>query len=114
MSRIQGRLCININYEFRYLVKEEDRFRAALALQISNLWSRSMFAYQLGLFDLPQSVAFFSSVNIDTVLRKDSQMDCLTPSNPCGLKQGYGVPFGRSYDMAEILKITQGSLNVKR
>lgn len=91
-------------------MKEEDQFRAALALQITNLWTRSMFAYQMGLRDLPQSVAFFSSVDIDTVLRKETHYDCKTPSNPYGLKQGYGIPFGSSYDICEILEKTKGSL----
>ena len=94
----------------RYLVKEEDKFRAALALQITNLWTRSMFAHQLNMNDLPQAVAFFSSVDIDTVLRKETNMDCETPSNPYGLRQGYGVPYGSSYDIYQILKKTKGSL----
>ena len=34
-----------------------------------------MFAYKLGLNDLPQSVAFFSAVDIDRCLRKEVTMD---------------------------------------
>jgi len=109
--KIDGRFCISIHDEVRYLVKTEDRFRAALALQITNLWTRSLFAHQLGMNDLPQAVAFFSSVDIDTVLRKETNMDCQTPSNPYGLKQGYGVPFGQSYDIYQILEETKGSLD---
>nr|CAG4640618.1 EOG090X00SQ [Eulimnadia texana] len=108
--KIQGRFCISIHDEVRYLVSKEDRFRAALALQIANLWTRAMFAYQLGMNDLPQSVAFFSSVDIDTVIRKEVDMDCVTPSNPYGLRQGYSVPFGESYDVYKILKHTTGKL----
>jgi len=44
---------ISIHDEVRYLVKEEDAERAALALQIANLWVRSLFAYQCGIDDLP-------------------------------------------------------------
>lgn len=50
---IDGRLCISIHDEIRYLVKSEDRYRAALALQIANLWTRSMFSYQLGMGEVP-------------------------------------------------------------
>ena len=39
--------------QVRYLVRSEDRYRAALALQITNLLTRSMFAYRLGMKDLP-------------------------------------------------------------
>lgn len=40
--------------QVRYIVKDEDRYRLALALQITNLLTRSMFAHKLGLNDLPQ------------------------------------------------------------
>uniref|UniRef100_U3I9P8 DNA polymerase subunit gamma-1 n=1 Tax=Anas platyrhynchos platyrhynchos TaxID=8840 RepID=U3I9P8_ANAPP len=38
---ISGRFCISIHDEVRYLVQEQDRYRAALALQITNLLTRS-------------------------------------------------------------------------
>jgi len=50
---INGRFCISIHDEVRYLIASSDRYRAALALQITNLLTRSMFAYKLGLDDLP-------------------------------------------------------------
>lgn len=74
---IDGRFCISIHDEVRYLVREEDRYRAALALQITNLLTRCMFAYKLGLNDLPQSVAFSVQL-IDRCLRKEVTMDCKT------------------------------------
>ncbi|KAJ1179987.1 hypothetical protein NDU88_005215 [Pleurodeles waltl] len=91
---IDGRFCISIHDEVRYLVKCEDRYRAALALQITNLLTRSMFAYKLGMLDLPQSVAFFSAVDIDQCLRKEVNMDCTTPSNPTGMERRYGITQG--------------------
>lgn len=120
---IDGRFCISIHDEVRYLVRSEDRYRAALALQITNLLTRccalsseyihtdklfalegmltvlssscrSMFAHSLGMHDLPQSVAFFSAVDIDQCLRKEVVMDCVTPSNPTGVERKYGLPPG--------------------
>lgn len=38
---IDGRFCISIHDEVRYLVRSEDRYRAAMALQITNLLTRS-------------------------------------------------------------------------
>ena len=43
--------------QVRYLVRSEDRYRAALALQITNLLTRSMFAHQLNMNDLPQVIS---------------------------------------------------------
>ncbi|KAM6202157.1 DNA polymerase subunit gamma-1 isoform 2-T2 [Rhynchocyon petersi] len=107
---IEGRFCISIHDEVRYLVREEDRYRAALALQITNLLTRCMFAYKLGLNDLPQSVAFFSTVDIDQCLRKEVTMDCKTPSNPTGMERRYGIPQGEALDIYQIIELTKGSL----
>ncbi|XP_032476134.1 DNA polymerase subunit gamma-1 isoform X2 [Phocoena sinus] len=107
---IDGRFCISIHDEVRYLVREEDRYRAALALQITNLLTRCMFAYKLGLNDLPQSVAFFSTVDIDQCLRKEVTMDCKTPSNPTGMERRYGIPEGEALDIYQIIELTKGSL----
>jgi DNA polymerase family A len=96
---IRARLCISIHDELRYLVKEEDQYRAALALQVANLWTRALISYKMGLVDLPVSVAFFSGVDIDTVLRKEVSTTTVTPSNP------NPVPPGVSLDMYELLKI---------
>ncbi|GAV99900.1 dna polymerase gamma [Lentinula edodes] len=99
---IGARYLISVHDELRYLVKEEDRFRAALALQIANLWTRSMFAYKLGLDDLPQGVAFFSAVDVDGVLRKEVDMTCVTPSQPIP------IPPGESLDIGDVLTRTNG------
>lgn len=45
---------ISVHDEIRYLVKEEDKHRAALALQISNMWTRALFAHRLQMESLPQ------------------------------------------------------------
>ncbi|KAJ3910517.1 gamma DNA-directed DNA polymerase [Lentinula edodes] len=99
---IGARYLISVHDELRYLVKEEDKFRAALALQIANLWTRSMFAYKLGLDDLPQGVAFFSAVDVDGVLRKEVDMTCVTPSQPIP------IPPGESLDIGDVLTRTNG------
>lgn len=38
-----------------------------------------------------QSVAFFSLVDVDSVLRKEVDAPCLTPSNPAPVPPGYAV-----------------------
>jgi len=97
---------ISVHDEVRYLVKEEDKYRATLALQIANLWTRSLFAYRLGLDDLPLSVAFFSGVDVDFVLRKEVDMECITPSQPEPLDKGECLTIKES-----IIKTNGGSLH---
>ncbi|PHH73586.1 hypothetical protein CDD80_3717 [Ophiocordyceps camponoti-rufipedis] len=94
---IDARLAITVHDEIRYLVKKTDRYRAALALQVANVWTRAMFAQQVGIDDLPQSCAYFSAVDIDHVLRKEVDMECVTPSHPTP------IPPGESLDIKGIL-----------
>lgn len=113
--KIDGRFCISIHDEVRYLVNSEDRYRAALALQITNLLTRSLFAYKLGMNDLPQSVAFFSAVDIDLIIRKEVTMDCKTPSNPRGFARIHGIEEGEALDIYDILRLTNnGSLEKRK
>lgn len=95
---INARLAITVHDEIRYLVKDEDKYRAALALQVSNLWTRAMFSQQMGINDLPQSCAYFSAVDIDHVLRKEVDMDCITPSHSTP------IPHGESIDIQKLLR----------
>lgn len=63
------------------------------------------FSCRIGLNDLPQSIAFFTSVEVDRALRKEAQMDCKTPSNPHGLKAGYGIPLGETLDIQKAIEM---------
>lgn len=100
---IDARLAISVHDEIRYLVKEEDKYRAARALQISNIWTRAIFSENLGMKDLPQSCAFFSAVDVDSVLRKEVDMDCITPSHPVA------IPPGESLDILKLLSLKESS-----
>ena len=94
---INARLALTVHDEIRYLAREEDKYRAAMALQVANVWTRAMFAEQMGIDDLPQSCAYFSAVDIDHVLRKEVDMDCVTPSHPTA------IPPGESLDIMQLL-----------
>lgn len=94
---IDARLAITVHDEIRYVVKEEDKYRAAMAMQVGNVWTRAMFSQQMGINDLPQACAYFSAVDIDHVLRKEVDMDCITPSHHTA------IPHGESLDIASLL-----------
>lgn len=94
---IDARLAITVHDEIRYLVKEKDKYRGAMALQVANVWTRAMFSQQMGINDLPQSCAYFSAVDIDHVLRKEVDMDCVTPSHPTKIQPG------ESLDISQLL-----------
>jgi DNA polymerase gamma 1 len=106
--KIDARFSISIHDEVRYLVREEDVDRAALALHYTNLFVRAMFAARLGMHDLPAGIAFFEAVDIDTVLRKEVHMDCITPSHPTP------IPHGRAVDMYDCYVTTGARLSPPR
>ncbi len=108
---IKGRFVISIHDEVRYLVREEDAYRAALALQMANMFVRAMFCQELEMNSLPIDVAFFSGVDVDQVMRKEPSADCVTPSNPQGLEWGYGIKNGECLTMKEIIDLTKGKLS---
>ncbi|KAF2844677.1 DNA polymeras-like protein gamma [Plenodomus tracheiphilus IPT5] len=95
---LDARLAITVHDEIRYLVADSDRYRAAMALQVANLWTRAMFSQQMGINELPQSCAYFSAVDIDKVLRKEVDMDCITPSHHTP------IPHGESLDIMALLE----------
>lgn len=101
---IDARFMLSVHDEVRYLARESDKDRTALALQIANLWTRAMFAFKLNMDDLPESCAFFAAVDIDHVLRKEVDDPCVTPSQP------EAIPSGESLDIHAILARTHGSL----
>ncbi|XP_055336011.1 DNA polymerase subunit gamma-1-like isoform X2 [Paramacrobiotus metropolitanus] len=107
---IDARFCLSIHDEVRYIVAERDRYRLALALHMTNLMTRAMFAHKLGFNDLPQSVAYFSAVDVDKVMRKEVNTDCMTPSNSEGLEKNYGVMKGETVDVFQALEKTGGAL----
>lgn len=95
---IPGRVALSIHDEVRFLVPEGEKYRAALALQIANLWTRAAFVQVVGVQDLPLSVAFFSAVDIDKVLRKEVHLSCITPSN------SVTIPPGQALDIYKLLE----------
>ena len=102
---IDARFMLSVHDEVRYLSREEDKLRTALALQIANLWTRAMFVFKLNMDDLPEGCAFFAAVDIDHVLRKEVDDPCVTPSQPTPIRPG------ESLDIGTILERTNGSLH---
>uniref|UniRef100_A0A1I8BN44 DNA-directed DNA polymerase n=1 Tax=Meloidogyne hapla TaxID=6305 RepID=A0A1I8BN44_MELHA len=101
--RIRARFMISIHDEVRYMVADEDKYRCALALTLSNMYVRAAISESLGIRELPRSVAFFSQVDIDKVLRKEVTLDCETPN-------GEKVENGEALTIEQIIDKTGGSL----
>lgn len=88
LYKIPARLLLTIHDEVRYLAPVSHQYRAAFVLQLANFWTRAYFSYRLGITDLPLSVAFFSGVDFDKVLRKDPNQTCRTITSPVDIPPG--------------------------
>lgn len=99
---IKTHFVLSIHDEVRFLVKNEHRYLAALALQIANLWTRCYFVAAVGMDDLPLNCAFFSAVDIDHCLRKEVTMDCKTPTNSIAEEPGESLDI---YQLIEKLQL---------
>ncbi|XP_033223118.1 DNA polymerase subunit gamma-1, mitochondrial isoform X2 [Belonocnema kinseyi] len=110
LMRDNARFCLSFHDEIRYLVSTKYKYNAALAMHITNLLTRSFCSSRLGIQDLPMSVAFFTSVEVDTVLRKEASADCKTPSNPHGLESGYEISPGENLDIWKAIEKSGGLL----
>ncbi|RGP71501.1 DNA polymerase mitochondrial [Fusarium longipes] len=102
---IDARVALTVHDEIRYLVKDEDKYRTALALQVANVWTRAMFSQQVGINDLPQSCAYFSAVDIDHVLRKEVDMECITPSHQTPIPPGESIDINDLLDKGEAARL---------
>ncbi|KAF1766699.1 hypothetical protein GCK72_006657 [Caenorhabditis remanei] len=102
--KIDARFVISIHDEVRYMCKEKDAPRLALALQLSNLLVRAFISQRVGICQLPNTVAFFSQVDCDTVLRKEVDTESI---NPDGTKIENGV----AWTIDDLLKLTGGKLD---
>lgn len=102
---IDARVALTVHDEIRYLVKEQDKYRTALALQVANVWTRAMFAQQVGINDLPQSCAYFSAVDIDHVLRKEVDMECITPSHQTPIPPGESIDINALLNQGKAAKL---------
>lgn len=112
LMKDKARLCLTFHDEVRYLVPSKVKYNAAVAMHVTNLLVRSLFVSKLKMQDLPMSVAFFTSVEIDSALRKEASQDCNTPSNPQGLQNGYGIPHGESLNVWDAISKSKGCVGV--
>ncbi|GBC08066.1 hypothetical protein RclHR1_00790016 [Rhizophagus clarus] len=108
---INARFMLSVHDDVRYLVKEDDAYRAALALQISNLWTRAMFSHMLGIEDLPLTTAFFSGIDIDHVYRKEVDMKCNTISHQIEIDPGTRVSIQEILKYQRTLRRNDSSLH---
>lgn len=112
LMKDKARLCLTFHDEVRYLVPSKHKYNAALAMHVTNLLVRSFFVSKLNMQDLPMSVAFFTSVEIDSALRKEASQDCTTPSNPQGLQNGYGISNGESLNVWDAISKSKGCVGI--
>jgi DNA polymerase gamma 1 len=96
---IDGRLCLTLHDEARFIVRESHATQAVYALQLANATIRAHFIDRMGLDNIPAGIIWHGSVDVDKVLRKEPNAPCVTPSQPTPIPPGYGV------DIKDLVKL---------
>jgi hypothetical protein len=99
--KIPVRFIISIHDEVWFMTPDKYAEQFAVMYQIAHLYTWARFHAAVDLPDLPLSRAFFSSVAIDTRIRKSPKEKTVTPSNP----QGEHEEPGTEYSMRELSEI---------
>jgi len=99
---IQARCLISVHHELRYLVKEEDKYCAALELEIQIYGREQCLDISSAWYGrFVKGIAFSSAMDVDKWLRKEVDMECVTP---------VPIPPGESLNIEGVLEKTGGSL----
>jgi DNA polymerase gamma 1 len=99
--KIPCRFVLSIHDEVWFMTPERYSEQFAVLFQIAHMYTWSLFHSTVNIPDLPLSRAFFSSVAIDDRVRKSPKEKTVTPSNPDGSNEPYGV----EYSMKELSEI---------
>lgn len=99
--KIPSRFVISIHDEIHFMCPERYSEQFAVLFQIAHMYTWSLFQSAVGIPELPLSRAYFSSVAIDDRIRKSPKESTVTPSNPGGSNEPYGV----EYSMTELSEI---------
>jgi DNA polymerase gamma 1 len=101
---VQGRLLMTIHDEIRNMVRADQTVLAAWSLQLAQLCCRAAFIDALALDCIPAGIAWFSGVDVDTVLRKDPEAPQVTPSQLEPIAPG---ECWAPKDLVQLLKVSE-------
>ena len=99
--KIPCRFVLSIHDEIWFMTPERYAEQFAVLFQIAHVYTWSLFHSAVEIPELPLSRAYFSSVAIDTRLRKSPKESTVTLSNPNGAQE----PAGVEYSMMELSEI---------
>lgn len=99
--KIPCRFVLSIHDEVWFTTPGRYAEQFAVLFQIAHMYTWALFHSAVGIPELPLSRAFFSSVAIDDRVRKSPKEKTVTPSNPGGADE----PFGVEYSMRELSEI---------
>jgi hypothetical protein len=99
--KVPYRFILSIHDECWFMAPEKYAAQFAVVFQIAHLYTWALFSHSVGIPEMPLSRAFFSSVAIDSRVRKSPKEKTVTPSNP----QGANEEPGSEYTMSELAEM---------
>jgi DNA polymerase gamma 1 len=99
---VKARFMISIHDEIRYICPEADCYKLAYCFQIAHIWTRAFICHKWGFSSIPNSVAWFSQVDIDHCLRKEPTACQKTLTNDIEEPDGEGLEMQQILDKLNI------------
>jgi hypothetical protein len=114
--KVPYRFILSIHDECWFMAPEKYAAQFAVVFQIAHLYTWALFSHSVGIPEMPLSRAFFSSVAIDSRVRKSPKEKTVTPSNPQGANEKPGVEYTMSElaEMGAIDKLTTRYSAIKK
>lgn len=94
-----AKFCISIHDSVTYLAPEDQALDVAACFQVAHAWIWAWLRYNYGMTNLPVANAWFSSIEIDSILRKSADTPTRTVS------QLIDEPDGVSYSISDMIEV---------
>jgi DNA polymerase gamma 1 len=94
-----AKFCISIHDSITYMAPEDQAKQVAACFQVAHVWCWAWLRHNYGMSNLPVANAWFSSIEIDNILRKSATTSTKT------ISQLKNEPDGESYNVADLIPV---------
>ena len=98
-QNINAKFCMAVHDSVLYMCPESQAMEVAKMFQVAHVWCWAWLRYNFGIYEMPTSNAWLSSVEIDKIFRKSAHSSTITVS------QSIKEPDGKSYTMSDLIKL---------
>lgn len=96
---LTAKFCISIHDSVTYMAPEDEALKVAACFQVAHAWAWAWLRYNYGQSNLPIANAWFSSIEVDSILRKSATTSTKT------ISQLKDEPDGEAYNISDLIPV---------